>query len=77
MMIRNVTKIDWTDFSEAAPAFLLLTGIPFSYSIADGLALGFICYPLVKLFSGRGRELTWLSYVLAATLVAYFVLVRR
>jgi adenine/guanine/hypoxanthine permease len=76
MMIQNVAKIDWKDYSESIPAFLTLLGIPLSYSIADGLALGFISYPIIKLFSGRGRELGWLSYVLAAVLVVYFVFVR-
>ena len=51
---------------------LTLIGIPLSYSIADGLALGFISYPLIKLFSGRSREANWLTYVLAAVLVVYF-----
>lgn len=76
MMIQNVTKIDWKDYSETVPAFLTMIGIPFSYSIADGLALGFIAYPIVKFFSGRGREVQWLTYVLAIALVAYFIFVR-
>ena len=76
MMLRNVEKIAWSDPSESVPAFLLLAGIPLSYSIADGLALGFISYPLVKLLGGRGREVGWLSYVMAACLLAYFVFVR-
>jgi len=76
MMIRSVTKIDWADHSEAVPAFLLLLGIPLSYSIADGLALGFISYPLVKFLAGRARDVKWLSWVLALLLVLYFVLVR-
>ena len=59
-----------------AGAFLTLIGIPLSYSIADGLALGFISYPIIKLFSGRGRDVGWLTYVLAVVLVAYFVFVR-
>jgi AGZA family xanthine/uracil permease-like MFS transporter len=76
MMLQNVTRIVWADYTEAVPAALLLLGIPLSYSIADGLALGFISYPLVKLLSGRTREVTWLSYLLAVLLVVYFVLVR-
>lgn len=76
MMAQNAGKIDWKDYSESVPAFLTLIGIPFSYSIADGLALGFISHPIVKALSGRGREIGWLGYVLAAVLVAYFVLVR-
>lgn len=76
MMAQNVGKIDWPDYTESVPAFLTLIGIPLSYSIADGLALGFISYPIIKFFSGRGREVGWLGYVLAAVLLAYFVFVR-
>jgi AGZA family xanthine/uracil permease-like MFS transporter len=76
MMMQNVAKIDWTDATESIPAFLTLVGIPLSYSIADGLALGFISYPVIKFFSGRGREVGWLTYILALVLVLYFVFVR-
>jgi adenine/guanine/hypoxanthine permease len=76
MMLQNVTKIDWQDYSESIPAFLTLIGIPLSYSIADGLALGLISYPIIKLFSGKGRGVGWLTYVLAAVLIAYFLLIR-
>ncbi len=76
MMIQNAAKVDWKDHSESVPAFLTMIGIPLSYSIADGLALGFISYPIIKLFSGRGREVGWLAYVLAVVLVAYFIFVR-
>ncbi len=76
MMMKNIRKIDLNDHSESIPAFLTIIGIPLTYSIADGLALGFISYPLVKLLSGRGREVKWLMYVLAVILVVYFVGVR-
>ncbi len=76
MMLQNAGKVDWGDFTESFPAFLTMVGIPLSYSIADGLALGFISYPLIKVLSGRRREVGWLTSVLAAVLVAYFVLVR-
>jgi adenine/guanine/hypoxanthine permease len=76
MMAQNVGKIAWRDSTESVPAFLTMIGIPLSYSIADGLALGFISYPIIKFFSGRGRESGWLTYVLAAVLVVYFILVR-
>ena len=56
MMMQNVTKIEWKDYTESIPAFVIIVGIPFSYSIADGLALGFISYAVVKGFSGRARE---------------------
>ena len=75
-MMQNVTKIEWKDYTESIPAFLIIVGIPFSYSIADGLTLGFISYPVVKAFSGRSRDISWLTYVLAIVLVVYFVFVR-
>ena len=75
-MIQNVSRIDWQDYSESVPAFLTMIGIPLSFSIADGLALGFISYPIIKLLSGKGREAGWLTYVLAIILIFYFILVR-
>jgi AGZA family xanthine/uracil permease-like MFS transporter len=76
MMMRNVTKIDWDNYAESLPTFLIIAGIPLTFSIADGLALGFIAYPLVKLLAGQGRDVKWLMYVMAVVLVAYFVVVR-
>ena len=76
MMFKNIVKIDWKDLSESMPCFLIILGIPFSYSIADGLALGFICYPVIKLFSGRGGEVQWFAYLLAIVLLGYFLFVR-
>jgi AGZA family xanthine/uracil permease-like MFS transporter len=76
MMIPNAAKIDWRDFTESIPAFLTMIGIPLSFSISDGLALGFITYPIIKSLSGRGREIGWLPYVLGAALMLYFIFVR-
>jgi AGZA family xanthine/uracil permease-like MFS transporter len=77
IMIQNVTKIDWQDYSESIPAFLTLIGIPLTYSIADGMALGLTSYPIIKLFSGRSREVGWLAYLLAVVLAVYFLCVRE
>src|SRR5262249_42681746 len=76
MMIQNVARVDWQDYSESLPAFLTMIGIPLSYSISDGLALGFISYPIIKLFSGKGRQVSGLTYVLAIILLAYFIFIR-
>jgi AGZA family xanthine/uracil permease-like MFS transporter len=76
MMAQNVGRIAWKDYTESVPAFLTLIGMPLTYSIADGLALGFISYPLLKLLAGRGREAGWLTWLLAVVLVCYFVFVR-
>ncbi len=77
MMIQNARKVAWDDPSEALPVFLTIVGIPLSYSIADGLALGFVSYPVVKLLGGRGREVGWLTYVMGGLLVAYLLFVRN
>lgn len=77
MMMQNVQKIDWHDASEALPAFLMIVGIPLSYSISDGLALGFVSYPIVKFFAGKGREVPALMYALAFLLLLYFVTLRQ
>jgi AGZA family xanthine/uracil permease-like MFS transporter len=76
MMIKNVLKIQWNDFSESIPCFLIITGIPLTYSIADGLTLGFVSYPFIKLLSGKGKDVTWFMYILALLLVLYFVFIR-
>jgi AGZA family xanthine/uracil permease-like MFS transporter len=76
MMLRSVQRIEWRDTTEALPAFLILIGIPLSYSISDGLALGFIAYPVLKLASGRARELRWPMTGTAVVLLLYLVLLR-
>lgn len=76
LMMANARNIDWSDFTEAIPAFLMMIGIPLCFSIADGLALGFVSYPVIKLLSGRGREVKGLMYVLALALALYFIFVR-
>ena len=74
LMFQNIGKIDWSDATEALPAFLVIAGIPFFFSIADGIALGLICYPVLKLLAGRGREVHPFLTATAVVLVAYLVL---
>ncbi len=76
MMMQSARRIEWDDPSEAVPVFLTMAGIPLSSSIADGLALGFVAYPVVKLLSGRRRDVHVVAYVLAGLLVTYFLMVR-
>jgi AGZA family xanthine/uracil permease-like MFS transporter len=76
MMMQSARRVEWDDASEAIPVFLTMAGIPLSASIADGLALGFVSYPVVKLLSGRGRDVRLVAYVMAALLVVYFLTVR-
>jgi AGZA family xanthine/uracil permease-like MFS transporter len=72
-MKSNVTKLDWDDFTEILPAFIAMIAMPLTYSISNGIALGFIVYPLVKLFTGKGKDVHWLVYTLGVVFVAYFL----
>ncbi len=65
-MMQVVTRIPWEDASDAIPAFITIVAMPFTFSIATGIALGFISYPVIKLIAGKGREVPWLTYLLAA-----------
>jgi AGZA family xanthine/uracil permease-like MFS transporter len=76
MMLGNIRHVQWDDPTEVFPAFLVLAGIPFTYSIADGLALGLVAHPMVKVLAGRARETRAASWIIAAMLVGYFVIVR-
>jgi AGZA family xanthine/uracil permease-like MFS transporter len=66
MLIQSVKNVNWGDLTEGIPAFLTLVGIPFTFSIADGLCFGFISYPILKLVSGKGKTVSWLVYLLGA-----------
>lgn len=72
LMMQVITRINWEDASEGIPAFLTVASMPFTYSIATGIALGFISYTLIKLISGRGREVSWLTYALAVMFILRF-----
>ena len=76
MMVRSVCYIEWSDLSESIPAVLTLMGIPFFYSIGDGIAFGLVTYPVVKSLSGRAGDVRWSMWALTVVLVLYFVFVR-
>lgn len=66
MMMTCVRGIDWDDFTESIPAFLTIAVMPFcGFSITEGIAFGFISYSVLKLFAGRGKEVSWIVYVFA------------
>ena len=75
MMLRPLRELDWDDPTEYLPAFLVLVGIPLTFSIADGIAFGLIAYAVAKLATGRGRECPALTYVFAALFVVQFMIV--
>ena len=62
-MMEGLARIDWKSFDEAFPAFAIILTMPLTSSIATGIAIGFITYPLLKLVSGKGREVHWILYI--------------
>ncbi len=72
LMMEAVRRIDFSDFSEGLPAFLTIVLMPFTYSIANGISAGLLVYPLLKLATGRGREVHWIVYILAGLVIARY-----
>ena len=72
LMIHGVTGIDWDDITEAVPAFLTMVFMPFTYSIADGIAVGFISYALVKLLTGKAATVPYMVWIIAVLWVIKF-----
>lgn len=68
-MMSPVTQINWDDFTDAVPAFFTIAMMPFAYSISDGIVFGLTSYALIKVLSGRGKEVQPLTYVIAVLFV--------
>ncbi|GGE06475.1 guanine/hypoxanthine permease PbuO [Marinithermofilum abyssi] len=62
-MMSGLSKIAWDDFDEAFPAFIVMLSMPLTFSIATGIAFGFITYPLLKIVRGRFKEVHPLLYL--------------
>ncbi len=73
MMMEPILMIDHSDYTEAIPAVLTMASMPFTYSISNGIALGFLSYVLVKLLSGRGRQVSPVLYILSGFFMLFFV----
>lgn len=74
LMLQNIVNIPIDDLTESAPALLIIVLIPLTYSIADGMAIGFILYPIMKLLMGKGKEIHPALYMIAFLFISNFVL---
>ncbi|WP_394217212.1 NCS2 family permease [Halobacillus trueperi] len=74
LMVQNIKEISLDQLSEAMPAFLIIVMIPFTYSIADGMAFGFIAYPIVKFAIGKQRELSTPVVLIAMVFLIEFIM---
>lgn len=75
LMMRELIEVDWAEITEAAPAALTALMMPFTYSIANGLAFGFISYAVLKTLTGRFREVHLATWLVAILFVIRFAFV--
>lgn len=73
LMAGNLKQIEWDQMSEAIPAFITVIMMPLSFSIATGIAAGFVLYPLCKLVAGEGRKVHPIVYVLGVVFILRFM----
>ncbi len=74
LMIKTITRIKWADLTEGLPAFLTVIVIPMTLSITEGIAFGFISYSILKLVSGKGKEVHWMIYLFAVLFILRYII---
>jgi AGZA family xanthine/uracil permease-like MFS transporter len=75
LFVKNIVDIDWKDISETAPAVIAMLAMPFTYSISNGIALAFIAYALIKIFTGKFAKVSsaiWIVALLSAINLAIY-----
>ena len=72
IMARALEDLEWADIAESTPAVVTAIAVPLSYSIADGIGLGFICYALIKILSGNASKCPLAVYVVAGIFMLKF-----
>lgn len=72
-MMEGLARIDWKTFDEAFPAFAIILTMPLTSSIATGISIGFITYPLLKLVNGKGKDVHWLLYLFGIIFVIQMI----
>jgi len=73
-MMTQVRHIDFMDYQIGIPAFLTIILMPFTYSITVGIGAGFVSWVIIKLFTGRAREIGWLMWVVSIAFAIYFLI---
>jgi AGZA family xanthine/uracil permease-like MFS transporter len=73
LMMAHTAEIEWHNLRDAIPAFLTIVAIPMTFSIANGLSLGFLSFALLQLLTGRARQVSPFVYVLSAVLLLRFL----
>lgn len=73
LMLREITELDWEETTDVIPAAVTALMMPFTYSIAHGLAFGFITYAVLKLLTGRGRGVHWMVWVIGGIFLFKYI----
>ncbi|MBV6686172.1 NCS2 family permease [Rossellomorea sp. RS05] len=73
LMVSAIGDIDWKKFEIAVPAFLTIIAMPLTYSIATGIAIGFVFYPITMIVKGRAKEIHPIMYLLFVIFILYFI----
>ena len=73
LMARSLADLDWADVTESTPAVVAALAMPLTYSIAEGIGLGFICYAVIKVLSGRATECPLAVYLIAVIFALKYV----
>jgi len=74
LMMGSIKEIDFSEMSEAVPAFLTMVMMPLTYSIATGIGLGMISYTLIKIFTGKIKDISILTVIVSILFVIKFIL---
>lgn len=72
LMLRELVEVQWSELTEAVPAALCALAMPFTYSIANGIGVGFIAFALMSVAAGKTREVHWIMWLVSALFIAYF-----
>jgi AGZA family xanthine/uracil permease-like MFS transporter len=72
LMLSEIQHVAFDDFTDVIPAFLTVFMMPVTFSIAEGLAFGFVSYVILKVVSGKFREVHWITYFIGAAFIANF-----
>ena len=73
LFVRNITDIEWDDISESAPAILCMITMPLTYSISNGIALAFVAYALIRVFTGKASTTSPAIWVIATLSLISFI----
>jgi len=73
-MISGLKKIDWSDVSQLVPVSIMLLAMPISGSIGHAIGLGLISFTIIKVFTGKAKEVSVLTYIISAIFLVKFFL---